>query len=60
MDNGQDCQQAAAGIAWPLLGEIRNAFEAKITAKQEIVCVKQEAVCVKEQLQQERAIDPRC
>lgn len=56
MDKGQDCQQAAAEVAWPLLGEIRNAFEAKMTAKQEIVCVKQEVVWVKEQLQQERDI----
>lgn len=54
MDKGQDCQQAAAEVAWPLLDEIRNAFEAKITAKQEIVCVKQ--VTVKGQLQQERDI----
>lgn len=53
MDKGQDFQQAAAQVAWPLLGEIRNSFEAKMTAKQEIVCVKQEVVCVKEQLQQE-------
>lgn len=35
---GRDCQQAVVQVAWSLLRAVRNASEAEMVAKQELVC----------------------